>query len=192
MKWRWVWAALPLGLIAILFPGHRGAVPEPAPATPSPLPRAPAPAAAPLVAGVTNVDDKYPVDLDELRSRLPGNAYWQLGAPTEDREELRERADHAHRMNDLYGKVLSGTGSDEEIRRYYDERRRISEDYIQLSALVLSEAGDRLPERDRGLYQLTIQMHRDRLAAIPREIDQAFARKKEQDRKREDWLAGKK
>ena len=70
--------------------------------------------------------------------------------------------------------------------------RRISEDYIQLSAMVLSEAGDRLPERDRGLYQLTIQMHRDRLAAIPREIDQAFARKKEQDRKREDWLAGRK
>jgi hypothetical protein len=186
MKWRWVWAALPLGLMAILFPGYRAGEPERAPAAPSPFPREPAPSAA-FVSSVANVDDKYPVDLDQLRARLPDNAYWQLGAPTEDPEALRERAEHARRMNELYGKVLSGTGSDDEIRRYYEERRRISQDYIQLSALVLSEVGDRLPDRDRGLYQLTIQMHRDRLAAIPRELDQAIARKKEQDRKREEW-----
>jgi len=178
-----------LGLIAVLFPGQRGSTPDPAPAASSPPPRPPAPAAAPLL---TPSEEQYPVDLAELRARLPGNAYWQMGAPTEDAEALRARAEHARRMNDLYGKVLSGTGSEEEIRRYYEERRRISEDYIQLSALVLREAGDRLPERDRGLHELTIQMHRDRLAAIPREIDQAIARKREQDRKREEWLAGKK
>src|SRR5262245_60646905 len=187
MKWRWAWAALPLGLIAVLTFGPRR--PSALPPTALPLPRAPAPAAAPLVTAAA--EERYPVDLEQLRARLPDNAYWEMGAPTEDPEKLKSRAEHARRMNELYGKILSGTGTEDEIHRYYEERRRISQDYIQFAATVLAEHGDRLPEQDRGLYQLTIQMHRDRLAAIPRDIAQAIARKREQDRKREEWSGRK-
>ncbi|MGK3988480.1 hypothetical protein WME99_35885 [Sorangium sp. So ce136] len=129
----------------------------------------------------------YPVDLERLRAQLPDNLYWQLGAPTDDPGELQARADEQERWDDLFGKVQSNTASEEEVRRYYEHRRRVSEDYIQLASLALAQHGDELPERDRGLYELSIEMHRSRLAEIPRLIEGALARKQAQDRARDEW-----
>jgi hypothetical protein len=134
--------------------------------------------------------NEHPVDLERLRARIPDNLYWRLGMPTKDPQVLQMRAEEERRWNDLYGKVLSGTGTEEEVRRYYDHRRQVSADYIEFARLVLDEHGAELPEQERGLYELSIEMHTTRLAEIPRQIDEAMARKQAQDQRREEWLRG--
>jgi hypothetical protein len=130
---------------------------------------------------------EYPLRLEELRAKLPDNLYWKRDAPTTDPEVLRQRDEEARQWNTLFGKVQAGDASEEEIQRYYDYRRKISEDYISMASLMLTEYGDTLPERDQGLIALSIRMHRDRLAEVPRQIDEALARKKLQDQRREEW-----
>lgn len=132
----------------------------------------------------------YPVDVEHLRARLPGNLYWELGVPTRDPQQLRRRAEEEQRWNELFGKIQSNTASEEEIRSYYDRRRRISEDFIAFASAVLGEYGDRLPERDRGLYELSIRMHRTRLEELPRQQEDALARGRAHERRREEWLRG--
>ncbi|HWN70420.1 MAG TPA: hypothetical protein VNM90_22425 [Haliangium sp.] len=131
--------------------------------------------------------DEYPVDLERVRARIPNNLYWLMGAPTKDPQALQARAEAEQRWNQLFGKVQSGTASEEEIQRYYDHRRQLSQDYIEMARLVLQEYASELPERDRGLYELSIEMHAARLAEIPRQIEDALARKQDQDRRREEW-----
>lgn len=213
---RWIAAIAAVALLAalafVLARGERSSGAEPAgemedaarvgssPARAQPsLP----PAAAPVVGASGGVDagaspglvpaaapeaPRYPVDLERLRAELPDNLYWELGAPTDDPEVRKKRADEERRWNDLYGKVLSNTASEEEIHRYYDRRRWVSEDYIQFASRVLEEYRDELPERDIGLYELSIRMHRTRLDELPRQIEDALARKRAQDQRREEWL----
>jgi hypothetical protein len=133
------------------------------------------------------VADAYPVDLTRLREKLPGNMYFRLGEPTEDPAVLDMRAEEERRVNELFGKVQSSTASEEEIHRYYEYRRELSEDYIEFSRLVLDEYGDKLPDRDRGLYELSIKMHKGRLEAIPRQIEDALARRRAHDERRRQW-----
>lgn len=141
-------------------PSGRASTPDPA------LPQIPDQAA----------NSAYPVDLDRLRERLPDNLYWQLGAPTDDKNVLAQRAERARQSNELFGKVQSTTASEEEIHRYYADRRRMSEDYIQFAQTVLAEYRSQLPEKDIGLYELSINLHRARLAEIPRNQNDALAR----------------
>jgi hypothetical protein len=130
---------------------------------------------------------EYPLKMEELRAKLPDNLYWKRDAPTADPEVLRQRDEEARQWNTLFGKVQAGDASEEEIQRYYDYRRKISEDYIAMASLMLTEYGERLPERDQGLIALSIRMHRDRLAEVPRQLDEARERKKLQDQRREEW-----
>ncbi|WP_434381108.1 hypothetical protein [Melittangium boletus] len=129
----------------------------------------------------------HPVDLSHLRERLPDNLYWRMGAPTTDPEELRQREQEERSWNTLYGKVLSNTASEAEIHAYYAHRRQVSEDFMAFAALVLEEYGPRLPETERGLYELSIRMHHTRLEELPQRIDEALARKHVQERRRESW-----
>ncbi len=202
--WPYVGAFL-LGLGALWFVLSK-AGDKPAPASPvAAAPSAPAPGEAPRppdaggppggasdAAGEGDPGDPgdpglHPVDLEKLRAKLPDNRYWREGVPTKDPAVLRARVDEERRLNDLYGKVLSNTASEEEIRNYYGERRKISEDTIEFAATVLADYGDRLPEQERGLYELSIRMNKMRLRELPKQIDDAFARKKIQDRRREEW-----
>jgi len=121
----------------------------------------------------------YPVDLDELRTRLPGNRYWELGVPTSDPAVARARAERAQRDNALFGRTQTGEASEPEIRAYYAEQRRRSEDYLQLSQLVLAEKGDQLPDRDRSMFALSAKLHRERLVQIERDLADALARRRE-------------
>jgi len=130
----------------------------------------------------------YPVDLEALRARLPDNLYWQLGQPTRDPAILERRAEEERRWNELYGKVLSNGASEEEINRYYDHRRRVSEDYVEFATLVLQEHGDRLSDRDRGMYELSVKLHSARLEEIPRQTADALARREAHQQRREEWL----
>lgn len=134
--------------------------------------------------------EAYPVDLGRLRAKLPDNLYWQLGAPTQDPQVLQMRAEEEHRWNELFGKVQSNTATEEEIHRYYDHRRQVSEDYLAFAKLVLEEYGDKLPERDRGLYELSIKMHRSRLEEIPRQTEEALGRREAQGKRRQEWEKG--
>ena len=127
------------------------------------------------------------MNLEDLRARLPDNLYWQYGQPTRDPEILEMRAEEKRRWNELYGKVLSNTASEEEIHRYYDHRRQISEDYVEVASLVLQEYGDQVPERDRGLYELSLTLHRTRLQEIPRQTEDALARREAHEKLREEW-----
>ncbi len=133
---------------------------------------------------------EYPVKMEQLQERLPDNLYWKTSAPTKDPEELRRRDEEARRWNEVFGKVQAGEASEEEIHRYYDYRRQLSEDHIAIAAMMLNEYGEHIPERDQGLLALSIQMHRTRLDEIPRQIEEALARKELQDKRRDEWIRG--
>lgn len=137
----------------------------------------PAATEAARIAAAAAEAPRYPVDLDWLRSRIPDNLYWEHGAPTSDVEVAKRRAEAAKRSNEAYGRVLSGEASEQEIRDYYAQKRKLSQDYLALSLLVLEEKGAELPERDRGMFELSAKMHRDRLTQIERDQAEALARR---------------
>jgi hypothetical protein len=203
-------ALLAAGLFVHLGGGERGAVEEPerpvaaVASSPAVTPRPPAPALPPAQDRQAEALDQllqvpvdpsaqepgaeYPVKMEELRASMPGNLYWELEAPTKDPQELQKRAETLRKWNEIFGKVQSGDASEEEIHRYYDYRRKMSEDSIAVATRMLSEYGDKLPERDKALLALSVQMHQDRLKEVPRRTEEALARKQLQDQRREEWI----
>lgn len=121
--------------------------------------------------------NEYPVKLDALRAKFPNNRYWALGAPTSDVAVAKARAAHAEADNKMMGKITANEATPEEIRAYYAERRAISKDYIEISKAILDDNGDKLPERDRGMYGLALKMHTDRLKQIDRDERDALTRR---------------
>ena len=163
-------------------------------ALPNPLP----PAAAPEVAAGdkdTEPDDDAmaaawaAVDMDEIRKAMPDNLYWKLSTPTKDPQVIEERAAERARWNVQYGKVLSGTASEEEVRAFYDFRAQLSGDYVEFATYLVDHYGGVLPERDAGMLKLARRLNQARLEEIPRKIEEAFERKRAQDAAREAWLA---
>ena len=129
------------------------------------------------------------VDLDALREAMPDNTFWELAAPTDDPAVLAARRAHKDRLNRALGKVMSNTGSEEEVRAYYAERERISRDYVAFTTRLLDTYGDVLPERDRGLVSLARDLHRARLEEMPRQLSEALSRRTAHAAAREAWLA---
>ncbi|MCP3162457.1 hypothetical protein [Myxococcus qinghaiensis] len=129
----------------------------------------------------------YPLDLEVLRAKLPDNLYWELGAPTKDPELLRKREEETRKWNEVFGRVQSGDATESEIRGYYDRRRKVSEDMLQFATTVLTEQGDKLPERDKGLYELSINMHRTRLSEYSRQEEESLAHRRAAEQRREQW-----
>jgi hypothetical protein len=129
------------------------------------------------------------VDLDEVRRAMPDNLYWTMGVPTKDEAEIERRERERERWNEQYGKVLSGTGTEEEIRAYYDQRARLSGDYVEFTTYLLDHYGDVLTARDVSLLQLARRLHLARLEEIPRSLEQALLRKSQQDEARARWQA---
>ena len=170
--------------------------PVPHARTPVPPPRSmPVPAPVDLTRPPEPVEDEntpkvHPVDLQVIRARLPDNLYWDMAAPTKDPAVLERREASTRHWNELYGKVLSAEASVEQIREYYGHRRKVSEDFITFSQAVLSQYDDVLPDRDRGLYELSIDMHRTRLAELPAQEEDAMERRDAQERRREAWRQG--
>ncbi len=120
---------------------------------------------------------EYPVKLDALRAKFPNNRYWTLGAPTSDPVVAKARAAHAEADNKMLGKITANEASPAEIRAYFDERRAISRDYVEISKAILDDNADKLPERDRGMYGLALKMHTDRLVQIDRDERDALTRR---------------
>lgn len=129
------------------------------------------------------------VDLEEVRRALPENLYWELSVPTEDPEIVEKRAAERRRWNDEWGKILSGNATEDEIQGYYDHRARLSGDYIEFVTYLLDHYGEDLPERDVGFLELARKLHAARLEEIPRKVEEAMERKRQQDEARARWLA---
>lgn len=132
----------------------------------------------------------YPVDLEALRAKLPGNLYFELDAPTKDPAELSRREGVKAKWNALYGKVLSNEATEEEVHQYYEHRRQVSEDAITFATTMLQDYGDKLPSEHRGLLELSVNMHRTRLAEIPRQESDALARREAHAQRQKEWRAG--
>jgi hypothetical protein len=129
------------------------------------------------------------VDLDALRAALPRNLYWTHAVPTDDPQVLEERAKERERWKVEYGKILSGTATEEEILAYYDQRAELSGDYIELATYLIDRHGESLPERDLDLLHLARRLHHARLEETPRKIEEAMQRKRAQDASRPPWRA---
>ena len=132
------------------------------------------------------------VDLEAVRRAMPDNLYFKMSAPTEDEAVQEERRKERDRWNKEFGKVLSGTGTDEEITAFYDQRARLATDYVEFTTYLLDHYRDTLTERDIGLLELARKLNAARLEEIPRKVEEAFARKRQQDEARAAWLAGEK
>jgi hypothetical protein len=127
------------------------------------------------------------VDMEEIRRALPDNLYWQMAAPTQDLREIDRRAEERARWNEEYGRILAGDASEPEIQTYYDQRTRLSSDYVEFVDYLLGHYGNQLPERDVGMLKLASRLHLARLEEIPRKRQEALERKEQQDRARERW-----
>jgi hypothetical protein len=171
----------------------RATTPVPTPDEPAAGARAggpeggPAPPGSPAEAGEERVFEM--IDLEAAREALPDNLYWENAAPTQDPRLLDERERAKVYWNEQYGKLLSGTGSEEEIRAYFDRRMRLSSDYVRFVDYVLEHQGSALSEQDLELLQLARRLQLARLQEVPRKMQEAFERKAEQDAAREAWLA---
>ena len=180
--WRWLGRAPEPALRS------EGASPPRAEATAEPAP--PPPAAPP---GAPDFSSEPPlgigsVDLEEVRAALPDNLYWQSAAPTDDPTVLEERDREKALRNEQYGKILSGTGTDEEILAYYDRRMRASTDYVQFADYLLEHYGSDLSDQDQTLLHVAKRLHLARLEEIPRRIQEARDRRAVQDEARRKWL----
>jgi hypothetical protein len=193
------------GAVAWLWLEREPAAPEPspapievadAPATEAPAPSEPEPEAElhpPLAPeGEGAMDEPAPfasIDLEAAREALPGNLYWETAAPTQDPRLLGDRERAKTYWNDQYGKVLSGTGTEEEIKAFFDHRMQLSSDSVRFVDWVIEHQGDELSEQDLTLLHVAKRLHLARLAEVPRRMQEAFDRKAKQDAAREAWLA---
>jgi hypothetical protein len=129
------------------------------------------------------------VDLEEVRTALPDNVYWDAALPTDDPRILEERDAERARWNDEFGKLQSGTATEAEIEAYFDHRHRFSSDYVEFTKYLLTHYGSELPPQDVALLELAQRMHLARLVEMPRKLEEAYARKRQQDAAREAWRA---
>lgn len=166
-----------------------GAPPHPsAPVRPAPTPPADDEAASDPLDDFARASAWASVDLDAVRDAMPNNLYWQLAAPTTDAALLREREEIRAYWNEQYGKVLSNTGSAEEVDAYFAHRRRLSADYVEFSSYLLDHYGDVLHERDVAMLELARELHLARLEELPRRHAEALERREAHAAAREAWL----
>jgi hypothetical protein len=129
------------------------------------------------------------VDLAAVRAAMPNNLYWQLSMPTRDAALVREREQIRAEWNRQYGKVLSGTATEQEVRDYYAHRKRLSADSVEFATYLLDHYRDVLPERDLGLLELARELHLARLEELPRNLSDALERREAHEKARQAWLA---
>lgn len=127
------------------------------------------------------------VDLREARELMPDNLYWKYGAPTKDEAVLAEREAEKKRRNEEYGRVLSGDAGEDDVKAYFDYRRRLAADYVEFAEFMQRKLRDSANEELRGLMDLALKMNAEKLRQLPAELDDALARSRERAQIREDW-----
>jgi hypothetical protein len=129
------------------------------------------------------------VDMKALQRTIPNNLYWVMAMPTKDEALIEWRREERARWNVEYGKVLSGTGTEDEVTGYYAYRQKLSNDYVEFAGYVLAHYGDKLSGQDKALLNLAMDMHMVRLEEIPRQLAEAQERRRQHDEARRVWLA---
>ena len=127
------------------------------------------------------------IDLREAQAVMPDNLYWQLGAPTNDPEILAAREEEKKRRNEEYGLVLSGDANEAQVNAYYDYREQISTDFLELSEWMKNRYAGKVDDEFEGLLDLSIRLHKVRLAQIPQDREDALVRSREREKIREEW-----
>ncbi len=127
------------------------------------------------------------IDLREAQAVMPDNIYWQLGAPTSDPEVLAARKEEKKRRNEEYGLVLSGDANAEQVGAYYDYREHISTDFLEFAEWMKNRYAGKVHEELEGMLDLSIKLHKARLAQIPKDRQDAIQRSGEREKIREDW-----
>jgi hypothetical protein len=122
-----------------------------------------------------------------VRAALPDNLYWRTAAPTQDPQLLEEREHEKAFRNEQFGKILSGTGTDEEILDYYDHRMRVSTDYVAFTDYLLEHYGSDLTDQDLTLLHVARRLHLARLEEVPRKIEEARERLDQQLEAQRKW-----
>jgi hypothetical protein len=129
------------------------------------------------------------IDLESARAALPDNAYWEKLAPTTDPRLLGDRERAAKAWNEQYGKILAGDATEAEIQTFFDDRMRLSSDYVRFADWVIEHQGPKLSDQDLELLHVAKRLHLARVEEVPRRMQEALDRKKAQDAAREAWLA---
>ena len=127
------------------------------------------------------------LDLREAKALMPDNLYWKWAAPTKDPDVLAEREEERRRRNEEYGRVLAGDANEDDVRAYYDHRRKISEDYLEFAEFMSRRYRNSDNKEFVGMLELATKLHTQRLAELPGELENALARSREQAKVREDW-----
>ena len=83
--------------------------------------------------------------------------------------------------------MLAGDANEEEVNAYYDYRERLSTDYLEFAEWMSNRYGDKISDEFRGMLELSIKLHKARLAQIPQDREEALARSREREKIREDW-----
>ena len=131
------------------------------------------------------------IDLREAKALMPDNLYWKWGAPTKDPDVLAAREEERKRRNEEYGKVLSGDANEDEVRNYYEYKRKLSADYLEFAEFMQRRFKDKGPEEYIGLLQLAMKMHAQRLQQLPAESEEAMQRSRDHAKAREEWARQK-
>lgn len=167
----------------------RPAAPRPGDTPPGPEANDDPSASGPLAALADESGRRWAmVDMTAVRAAMPDNLYWTMSVPTKDPTVLRQREEERERWNAEYGKVLSGTATEQEVRAYYTHRQRLSIDYVEFATHLLTHYGQQLPEQDVGMLKLAVKLHLARLEEIPRQIAESVERSKAHDAARQAWI----
>jgi hypothetical protein len=194
------WLAVLAAVVVVLERRSSTSVPVP-PSAPLADATAPPPSAAPEADTAKRtrqaaVEEPVPyienlvwgdIDLREAQAVMPDNLYWQLGAPTSDPAVLAAREEEKKRRNEEYGQVLSGDANAEQVDAYYDYRELISADFLEFAEWMKNRYAGKINDEFEGMLDLSIRLHKARLAQIPQDRQDAIQRSKEREKIREDW-----
>jgi hypothetical protein len=127
------------------------------------------------------------IDLREARELMPNNLYWKYGAPTKDPAVLAERDAEKKRRNDEYGRVLAGDASEDDVRAYYDYRKKLAADYFEFAEFMHRRYQDSKNEEFVGMLDLAMKLNAAKLQQIPDELEAALQRARDHEKAREEW-----
>jgi hypothetical protein len=127
------------------------------------------------------------LDLREALALMPDNLYWQRGSPTKDPEVLARREAEEKKRNEEYGRVLAGDASEDEVKAYYDYKKRLSSDYLEFSEFMSRRFKNADNKEFVGMLDLAMKMHAERLKLLDGELADALELSRERAKVREDW-----
>lgn len=127
------------------------------------------------------------VDLEALKEKMPGNLYWQMGAPTQDESVRQERKEMREYWRQQENRIAANLAEEYAIRDYYMYQNALSEDYVAITDELLKNYGGDLSEQDYGLLLMANRLHAARLQEIPKQLATALDDRRDFVARKESW-----